>query len=175
MNIEVEVRSYLSKEQYDRLLAFFHEQGTGHSEEYQETHYFDAPVDLRIQQSDHSSKICMKHGELHDEFREEIEVKCKKEDFENLQKLFDRLGFPVAVKWFRIRHSFMWNGVSVMLDDTKGFGKILELEKLTTDNGKEAALEELKQKLALLGVPLATKEELKQKFDQYKKNWKNLI
>jgi predicted adenylyl cyclase CyaB len=175
MNIEVEVRSYLSKEQYDRLLAFFHTNGTDHTEEYQETHYFDAPVDLRIQQSDTYSKICLKHGELNDEIREEVEVKCKKEDFGNLQKFFDKLGFAVAVKWLRTRHSFKWSDANVALDHTKGFGYILELEKITDEAGKDEALKELKQKLAVLGIPLSTKEELKVKSDYYRDHWRELI
>jgi len=55
----------------------------------QETHYFDCAEDIRIQKNKYFSKIWMKKGKLHDDAREEIEVQCKKDDFEKLQKIFN--------------------------------------------------------------------------------------
>ena len=44
MNIEVEIRSFISKERYEELLEFFKKEGKFISEDYQETYYFDSKI-----------------------------------------------------------------------------------------------------------------------------------
>lgn len=174
MNIEVEIRSFISKEKYDELLEFFRKNGKFVSDDYQETHYFDSKEDLRIQQNNFFSKVWLKKGKLHDESREEIEIKFDRKDFENLQKIFAGIGLGVQIKWFRQRHTFEWEGVSVMVDCTKGYGYILELEKMSDEKNKEKMLELLKQKMALLGIEQTPKEEFDKRFQHYKDNWRTL-
>jgi adenylate cyclase class IV len=67
-------------------------------------------------------------GKIHDTIREEIEVKFKSEDFLNLIKIFRMLNFPIRMVWLRRRVEFEWDGIKVYLDDTEGYGKIVELE-----------------------------------------------
>ncbi len=175
MNVEVEIRSFLSEEKYKELIDFFTRKGTFQGEDYQETFYFDGEHDLRIQRNSTGAKIWLKKGQLHDDHREEVEIKFAREDFEKLEKLFRILGYEVAIKWFRNRHTFGWHGISVMLDYTKGYGYILELEKMSTEEDQEEALRELKYKLATLKIPLTPKEEFKKKFEHYKNHWKELV
>ena len=105
-NIEVEVRSFVPKERYEELIEFFKKEGEFVNEDYQETYYFDSEEDLRIQKNDFFSKIWMKKGNIHDDHREEIEIKFDKDKFEELEKLFLSLGYSVQIKWFRKRHNF---------------------------------------------------------------------
>jgi adenylate cyclase class IV len=88
MNIEAEIRSFISKEKFDQLLEFFKKNAVLVKEDYQETFYFDCDEDLRIQKNNHFSKVWMKKGALHDDHREEIEIKFEKGDFEKVEKLF---------------------------------------------------------------------------------------
>lgn len=173
--IEVEIRSFISKEKYDELLEFFKREGEFLGEDFQETYYFDAKEDLRIQRNNFFSKIWMKKGKIHDEGREEIEIRFDRNDFEKLERIFLALGFSVSVKWFRTRHAFKWQGIDVAVDFTKGYGYIIELEKMADEDGKEKTLELLKRKLNLLGIPLTPKEEFDKKFQYYKENWKSLV
>ncbi len=174
-NIEVEVRSFISPEKYLELLSFFHREGTFLSEDEQETYYFDAQQDLRIQRNNTHSKIWLKKGKLHDEHREEIEITFDKDKFELLENLFLTLGYTTNIKWFRKRHTFDWQGITVMLDYTKGYGYIIELEKMSSEQEKEQALALLKEKLQLLNIPLTSKEEFELKYKHYKENWQRLI
>ena len=173
-NIEVEVRSFISKEQYDELLKFFKKNAKFVKEDYQESYYFDSDEDLRIQRNNFFSKVWLKKGKIHDGWREEIEVKFPKEDFEKLERLFLSLGFNIKIKWFRNRHEFQWNGVDVCVDYTKGYGYIIELEKICSDHEKEKALNELTEKLARLNISLTPREEFEKKFKHYEENWKEL-
>ncbi|HLD40105.1 MAG TPA: CYTH domain-containing protein [Candidatus Nanoarchaeia archaeon] len=173
-NIEVEIRSFISSEKYVELLAFFHREGTFLHEDDQETYYFDSGQDLRIQRNNSYAKIWLKKGKLHDEHREEIEIKFDAQHFETLEKLFLTLGYHVNIKWFRKRHTFHWHGISVMLDYTKGYGYIIELEKMSSEQEKEAALSLLKEKLQQLQIAATSKEEFNAKYQHYKENWRKL-
>ena len=80
-NIEVEIRSFISKKEYEELLKFFKEKAKLIKEDYQESFYFDCDQDLRIQKNGFYSKVWMKKGSLHDKHREEIEIRFDKKDF----------------------------------------------------------------------------------------------
>lgn len=172
--IEVEVRSFISEEQYDELLVWFFEHGELTKKDYQETYYYDCPADLRIQRNSFESKVWLKKGKLHDEAREEIEIKADREKFPELEQLFDELGYGVDIKWFRHRHKFDWEGVKVCLDHTKGYGYILELEIRCLENEKDAVLAKLKRKMSELGIEITPKVEFDQAYENYKTNWEKL-
>ena len=173
--IEVEIRSFIPLPKYNELLAFFGKQGKKVSEDTQETHYFDSKEDLRIQKNNFHSKIWMKKGKLHDDQREEIELKVGKDDFEKLGAIFEAAGLKVQIKWFRTRHTFEWEGIHVMLDHTRGYGHIIELEKMSDEAQKDETLKLLKSKMESLGIAQTPKETFNEKYEHYKTNWRELV
>lgn len=175
MGIEVEVRSFITKEKYDKLLEFFKRNAEFVKEDYQETYYLDSDADLRIQRNNFFSKIWLKKGKLHDDSREETEIKFKIGDFEKLERLFLDLGFNVEIKWFRKRYHFKWEKIDVMLDHTRGYGYIIELERISSEEEKEKIFEMLKTKLKIIGVKPTPREEFDRKYKYYKKNWRKLV
>ena len=174
-NIEVEIRSFISEEKYNELLSFFKKQNLEFEEAFQETHYFDSKEDLRIIKTNKETILLLKKGKIHDEAREEIELNLPLEDFEKTENLFLSLGFKIKVKWFMKRFEFNWEDIKVCLDYTKGYGFIIELEKITNFENKEKALEILKEKLKQLNIELTPKEEFEAKYNYYLKNWRKLI
>lgn len=173
-NIETEIRSLIDEKEYKRLLRFFKKEAKFLGQEKQISYYFSGDQDLRIQKSDKSAKIWMKKGKMHDDSREEIEVKLDWKEFENAQMLFEALGYQIKIKWFRKRNTFAWDGIKVMLDDTKGYGRIIELEKMCRQQDKEKTVAALREKLKQLKIQETPKEEFEKKFEYYKKNWKKL-
>jgi len=174
MNIESEIRAFITKEQFNNLLEFFKNNATLTKEDYQETFYFDCEEDLRIQRNKFGSKIWLKKGKIHDDSREEIEVKFNRDDFDQLENLFKTLGHDIQVKWFRERHQFDWNTIKICLDYTKGYGYIIELEKLCSENDKESTVKLLREKLKELKIEETPKEEFDKKFKYYLENWETL-
>src|SRR3989344_1808553 len=174
MDIEVEIKCFISKENYQRLLDFFKSNAEFINEDYQETYYFNSVEDLRIQRNNSFCKIVLKSGKIHDYHRKELEIKLDKNDFEKLEKLFNALGYEIEIKWFRKRNNFKWQDIDVSLDFTKGYGYILELEKMSNEENKEKNLLLLREKLKLLGVNETRNEEFDKIFENYKKNWKEL-
>ncbi len=171
---EVELRGYITPEKYSELLTFFKTQSKMFSSDDQVTYYFDAPIDIRLQQNLHGSKIWMKKGEMHSSAREEVEVHFGKEDFDSLKSMFLMLGYNVKVKWFRKRHSFMWKGFEVCLDSNRGFGHVIEIEKKSDALGKTDALLEIEAVFKELDVSVTPQEEQKQKYEHYVANWQEL-
>ena len=174
MDIEVEVRSFISEEQYNNLLTFMQKNAKLIKKDNQTTYYFSGDDDLRIQKNDFFSKIWLKKGNIHDPHRKEIELKFDKEKFDQLEKLFLSLGYTVDIKWFRKRNLFSWNDIEVAIDFTKGYGYIIELEKMSNEQEKEQVYEFLKEKLKELKIALTPKEEFDKKYNYYKENWREL-
>jgi adenylate cyclase class IV len=117
-NREVELRSFVDIDTYTNLLDFFHSHARFLNEDNQITYYFSGPHDLRIQKNDHYAKIRMKKGNLHDEMREEIEIRFEIDDFDKLKSLFLALGYDVEIIRLRKRIQFDREGIEVSLDDT---------------------------------------------------------
>lgn len=174
-NIEAEIRSLVDEKQYAKLLRFFKKEGKFLGKESQISYYFSGEQDLRIQKSDKSAKIWLKKGKMHDDSREEIEVRLELKEFENAEKIFEALGYEVKIKWFRTRNTFSWKGLKVMLDDTKGYGRIIELEKMCKESEKEKTITMLRRKMAELGIRETDKQEFENKFEYYKHNWQKLV
>lgn len=173
-NIEVEIRSFISEEQYEKLLIFFKKEAKKFIEDYHETHYFDTKEDFRIYKTNTHTILLLKKGKIHDDTREETELKLPKEDFEKTEKLFLDLGFKIKVKWYRKRFEFDWQEIKVCLDYTKGYGYIIELEIMTNKAEKEKALSILQNKIAELKINPTSKEEFSEKFKFYEENWQKL-
>lgn len=174
-NIEVEIRSFISKEKYEELLEYFKENGESVKIEEDETEYYAENGAVRIRQSQDSAKIVLKTGDIHDEFREEFEIPINKKDFHLYQKMFEKLNIPKHIKWKRKKHTFNWEEVTVELGDNKGYGYIIEVEKITDDVGKEKALQLLKEKFSKLNIQITPREEFEKAYNHYKENWRELI
>lgn len=174
-NIEVEIRSFVSKKKYNELLRFFQKNGRFLGRDSQTTYYYRSPWDLRIQKSNFFSRIWLKKGKIHDTAREELEIRFDRNDFEKLKTLFDILGYKIDIKWLRTRHSFIWKGIDVAIDYTKGYGYIIELEKVTNLKNQEKTVDRLRKILKKLKISETPRKIFDDKFEYYRKNWKKLI
>lgn len=175
MKVEVELRTIITEKKYNELMRFFRVNGKFMHKENQITHYLDDTGNLRLQKSDKFSKVWLKEGELHEIEHHEMEARFPREDFEVLERIFTLIGKPARITWIRSRHNFKWGGANVMLDYTKGYGYILEIEKICEKKDAQKArakLEILIKKLGLLATP---KSEFDKKYNYYKKNWKRLV
>ncbi len=174
-NIEVESRSFLSDEEYARLLAFMESDAEHVKDDEQETVYFSGDKDLRVQKNSTGGKIILKGGKIHDEHREEKEVSFKKEDFEKMESILVGTGLEVEIRWFRKRKEFKWMGAKVCLDKTRGYGNIIEIEIMCDEDGVDDAREEVSLLMKGLKVSQTPKYVFDERFNYYKNNWKRLV
>lgn len=174
IQIECEIRAFVTDEQYGHLTEMLGRIAEFGGEDGQVSYYFEGNgnPDLRIQRNAAGSKIWLKKGRMHDEARGEIELLCQGDDFDTLEQLFLALGYHVSIKWFRKRRLYMLDAITIALDDTKGYGKIIELEMLCRESERVAALGQLKALMSELGIVPTPKEEFDKRYLDYKENWR---
>ena len=176
MSIEVEIRSFITEKQYSNLLSKFSREGTVLESDTQETVYFKGEQDFRIQRGERSAKFVLKGGKIHDEAREEIEVTVQPSDFPTLKRMVSLLGYEPDIIWHRNRTQFEWQGISVSLDITRGYGRILELERIVeTPTEATRAQAELEHVLAEIGIPRTPRSEFEKAFQNYQTHWRELM
>ncbi|HQA96010.1 MAG TPA: CYTH domain-containing protein [Candidatus Colwellbacteria bacterium] len=173
--IECEIRSFIDKQKYEELIEKFKKEAEFLGERDETTYYLDVPQDLRIQRNDAYAKIWLKKGKLHDDAREEIEVRFSKEDFGKMEEMLSEIGIDPEIKWFRHRNEFLWNKIRVSVDHTKGYGYILEFERIVPAEEQEAAIADLETEMLKLGVEETPKEVFNKAFEDYKKLWPSLV
>jgi predicted adenylyl cyclase CyaB len=172
-NIEVEVRSFISRNEYKKLEKILKKEAKLIGLINEETVYLGGTKnDLRIRRNKKEASLILKVGKIHDDFREEIEIKLKKDDFKKTEELFERLGHKEKIRWFRKRLLFKWGEIKVFLDDTKDYGLIVELERIGFSRNKKEIHRELENKLKHLGIKATPKKVFEEKFKYYKNNWK---
>ena len=173
-NIEIEIRSFISPAQYKNLEKKLNKVSKFLKEIKEETIYC-GKENLRLRRDENSSYLIFKSGKIHDNFKDEIKIKFKRNDFENLKEIFARLGFNISIMWFRKRKVYDWRGIKVFLDDTEGYGRIIELEKFGKEKEKESIRKKLEKKLKSLGIEITAREEFDKKFNYYKNNWQKIL
>jgi len=62
-----------------------------------------------------------------------------------------------------------------MLDFTKGYGYIIELEKMSGEKDKKEALVYLKKKMKEINIPITPRSEFEAKYKDYCKNWQRFF
>ena len=174
-NFEVEARSFISEKQYKKLLQYFKEKGKLISADSDETVYFKAQKDLRIRKDSKFSYLILKEGKIHDKFRKEIEIKLAKEEFKKLEELIVSLGLKVVVRWYRRKRVYKWRGAEASLWITRGYGYLVELEKMSDEKGKIKAHQRLTNLLKSLEIKITPKKEFDKRFNYYKNNWRKII
>ena len=93
-NIEIEVRSFITKKEYEKLQRILKKEAKFIDSIEEETVYFEAKnKDLRLRKNEKEAFLILKEGKIHDDSREEIEVRIKRDDFSKIEKIFKRLGY----------------------------------------------------------------------------------
>ena len=175
-NIEIEVRSFIIKEEYKKLKKKLDKEAKFLDSANEETVYFKGTKgDLRLRRDENQAFIIFKKGKIHDDFREEIEIKYNRNDFRKIEKLFKKFSFKDEIRWFRTRRIYQWGRVRVFLDDTKGYGFIIELEKIGKVGKEKKIHQQLENKLKSLGIKITPKKIFDEKFEYYKKNWQKIL
>jgi adenylate cyclase class IV len=169
--IEVELRAFLDESAYTQLLTRFRSEGHDVRPVRQITHYLDSKIDTRIQLSRTSGRCWQKLGHMHDTMRQEIEIPLSRSDANALLQIMKNLGFGVRISWYRERVQFNIGQITVSLDHTIGYGRILEVEILCEAEKAEASRDTLLKFMANLGLTPSPRSELDFAFKEYLSDW----
>ena len=174
-DIEVELRSFITKQQYQRLIDKLEREAKFIGSIKEETLYLSGKEDLRLRRDNKNTYIILKGGKIHDKWRKEWKVKCSLEDFEKIKEIFRRLGCKIKIKWLRKRRIYKLKDVKIFLDNTEGYGYIIELERMTNTEDKSTIQQRLRKIMKSLGVKITPRKEFDIRFQDYRKNWRKIL
>ncbi len=172
--IEVEYRVFIDEPTFKRLETDFLQNYQFFGKEKQITYYLNHEIDTRIQLSSKQARLWQKLGKIHDVARSEIEILIPRIDGEKLLDIFSNLGYGIKVVWFRERKSFKTNSINIELDNTVGYGLILEAEIICDESEVENAKVELLNFFRKYNLSISSNEVLNNAFNIYKENWVSL-
>lgn len=168
--IEVEKRSFITKEKYDEIVLKLKDNIL---ETNQITYYFKGEKDFRLMHTKTYSKLWLKSGEIHDDAREEVEVYLDEKETSNTFKLLKSLGYEPEIIWFRSRKECDYKEIKITIDYTIGYGYIFEVEKLIEDDQNiEEAKSQLDNLLKEFNIEVSAKSQFSEKYEDYKINWR---
>lgn len=170
--IEVELRCFIDEPTYDNLKQRLFSTGKLCEDTRQITHYLQHTVDTRIQFSKNGGRVWQKLGKMHDNARREIDVKMSRSDAEMMFDIFKNLDFQLKVSWYRHRMAFNVDGITVALDNTIGYGRILEVETICDGDNTATEKARLLHFLSNFGLKPSPKEAFNRAFEEYLASWK---
>lgn len=170
--IEVEKRSFITKEKYDELITYFKSNNYLIEEERQITSYFKGDIDFRLMNTPNYLKLWLKKGKIHDDAREEMNVIIDKKYENDLFRMLETLGYEVEIKWFRKRIQLQYQQFDVTIDYSIGYGYIVEFELMVNEEVNiDQAKKELQSAFKKFNIDDSSKEEFNSKYNDYKNNW----
>ena len=145
-NIEVEVRTFIDNRQFDSIKNILDNSFEFEEEFYETTLYFSGEKDLRMRKNENEAFVILKEGKIHDDFRKELEISIKREDFDKMKELLESLGYEVEIEWRRKRMAYKDKEIKILLDVRKVMGRFLKWKKWQKKERKKKLIESLEKK-----------------------------
>ena len=174
-NIEVESKSLITQEKYFKLLYYFNDLFAFRGEENQLIYIYESDNDLRIEQANLFAKISFRDKKHKDKDRGNIEIKFNKDDFLLLHKLITKLGVDKKIEWHKKSMVFGFKNINIFLEHTKGFGYILRMQIITSEEFKDDAKKLIKDKFSEFEVSISSKKDFDARNYKYEANWQKFL
>ncbi len=89
---------------------------------------------LRLRR-DKENLLTLKWGRAPGKFKEMKEINLEIEDIKKMQKVLEQLGFYPAYVFEKIRETYKWKGVEILIDKLPYIGYWVEIEKIGKGKG----------------------------------------
>lgn len=171
---EIEYKFILKPKDKNRLEKFLKQnkaklvsQGT------QDNWYYIAPGknDLRIRRTEKVAYLILKKGWMHDDERDEIEIKVDRKYFLRLDEILRALGYKYDTKWYRQRKKYRYKNFNITIDFNAGYGWVTEIEREVCSGGEKKAKAEIINLARKIGIKPAPKLLFDKMYHYYKKRW----
>ncbi len=180
MLYEVEVRNILKPQGYRKLDNYLKKHARLIDQKQEETICFRVKGgDLLLRRNNDEVKLTYKDKDVTHDIRAEMEVLMELNDFDAIQEMLLALKFAIKMKWYKKRKIYRWQGVIVALDNVKGQGLSMEMEKLVDGRLCKKAQTELQLRMEKLldelNIRIYPKKDLNAMMNYYSKHWEKLI
>lgn len=172
---ELELRSFVGEDEYARVAALLPMLGVPEGPVRQVTYYLDHPIDTRVQLMARGGRVWQKLGRIHDEVRKEYEALVDRHAASALLSILGNLGHGIRIVWYRERRWVRSGELTVTLDHTVGYGRIVEVEALfSRDADRPHAMRAVEEMLARLAVSPTPRSVFDSAFERYSREWRAL-
>lgn len=169
-NIEVEIRGFLSKDDYERVSKILIQNGKKTAEKRRTLIDYstflpggvrERKKDIRIRVTNGVPEIVVKIGTWgDDESRKEFSFTGQEGQFETLKEIFGHLGYEKGIKAIRNTQAFDYKEVEIALVEVPGHSYYFEAEKMVEEvDNVELAKKEILEVIAELGLSKMSQEE----------------
>ncbi|MFH1667639.1 MAG: CYTH domain-containing protein [Candidatus Komeilibacteria bacterium] len=180
MLYEVEVRNILKPQGYRKLDNYLKKHARLIEQKQEETICFRVKKgDLLLRRNDSEVKLTYKDRDVIQDIRAEMEILMGLNDFDAIQEILQALKFTIKMKWYKRRKIYRWQGVIIALDNVKGQGLSMEMEKLVDGRLKKKAQIELQVRMIKLlnelNIKIYPKKDLTAMMQYYHQHWTKSI
>lgn len=169
-DIEVEIRGFLSKDDYERVSKILIQNGKKTAEKRRTLIDYstflpggirDRKKDIRIRETNGVPEIVVKIGAWgDDESRKEFSFMGQEGQFETLIEIFGHLGYEKGIRAIRNTQAFDYREVEIALVEVPGHSYYFEAEKMVEEvDSVELAKKEILEVIAELGLSKMSQEE----------------
>ena len=161
--MKINKRTYINKEQTDKLIKYFDETANSKKEERQVIYTYHSEADFRLIKTNEYVTLDLKNN------NDEDVVFIHKKYEKSMINILTHIGSYVAVKRFRTRHMYKYKNLYITIDENLKYGNVFRI--CYNDNQDSEQIKEIYEKFNIIESSMDKFEEL---YSKYRNSWADL-
>lgn len=161
--MKINKRTYINKEQTDKLIKYFDETANSKKEERQVIYTYHSEADFRLIKTNEYVTLDLKNN------NDEDVVFIHKKYEKSMINILTHIGSYVAVKRFRTRHMYNYKNLYITIDENLKYGNVFRI--CYNDNQDFEQIKEIYEKFNIIESSMDKFEEL---YSKYRNSWADL-
>lgn len=164
--MKINKRTYVSKEQTDKIIKYFDEVADKKKEEKQIIYNYHTENDFRLIRTNEYVTLDLKSNE-----GEDIVYIHKKYE-KNIINILTHIGSYIAVKRFRTRHIYSYDNLYITIDENLKYGNVFRI--CYDENLKTIMEEKVKKLYNYFEIEESSMDKFEELYSKYRNSWADL-
>lgn len=164
--MKINKRTYVSKEQTDKMIKYFDEVADKKKEEKQIIYNYHTENDFRLIRTNEYVTLDLKSND-----GEDIVYIHKKYE-KNIINILTHIGSYVAVKRFRTRHIYSYDNLYITIDENLKYGNVFRV--CYDENLKSIMEEKVKKLYNYFEIEESSMDKFEELYSKYRNSWADL-
>ena len=167
--MKVNKRTYINKEQTDKLIKYFDEMAVSKKEERQVIYTYHSEADFRLIKTNDYITLDLKSN------NDEDVVFIHKKYEKSMINILTHIGSYVAVKRFRTRHMYRYDNMYITIDENLKYGNVLRISfNYQEEIEKNKMLNEIEEIYQKFDIEVNSMETFLELYSKYRTSWADL-
>lgn len=163
--MKINKRTYISKEQTDKLIEYFNKNALKKKEERQVIYTYHSEDDFRLIRTNDYITLDLKSNN-----NEDVVFIHKKYE-KSMINILTHIGSYVAVKRFRTRHMYNYNNMYITIDENLKYGNVF---RICYNNESEEMEKELQNIYDYFNIEISSMDKFEELYSKYRNSWSDL-